>query len=119
MTRAASARLPRARTEGLLIQDLPDEVLVYDRERKTAHCLNHTAALVWRSCDGQTRVSEIAKRLALDEKTDGSGDEMVWHALRQLSRDHLLEEPPSSRRGMTRRQLARTVGAAAAAAIPL
>ena len=44
----SQAILPAAREEGLIIQEMADEVLVYDRERYKAHCLNQTAALVWR-----------------------------------------------------------------------
>src|SRR2546423_15689116 len=42
---------PRARDARLVIQELPDELLVYDLERHRAHSLNRTAALVWRHCD--------------------------------------------------------------------
>jgi hypothetical protein len=55
--------LPKARRNKLVIQELPDEVLVYDQERDKAHCLNQTAALVWKQCDGRTDVPTIAKRL--------------------------------------------------------
>ena len=43
---------PLARKEGLVIQELPVEVLVYDLDRDKAHCLNETAAMVWRKCNG-------------------------------------------------------------------
>jgi len=48
----AGEPLPQARSEDLVIQDIGDEVLVYDLTRHKAHCLNRTAALVWRKCDG-------------------------------------------------------------------
>ncbi len=53
MKREIGKKLPRARKEGLLIQELPEEVLVFDLSTAKAHCLNHTAALVWRRCDGK------------------------------------------------------------------
>ena len=49
--------LPAARTSGLVVRELAEETLVYDEERHRAHCLNRTAALVWRHCDGKTPVS--------------------------------------------------------------
>src|SRR5262249_13807665 len=55
--------LPNARTEMLTTQELADEVLVYDMQRHRAHSLNRTAALVWRHCDGNTPVAEIAQRV--------------------------------------------------------
>ncbi len=43
---------PLARRDGLVVRDLDDETLVYDRERHQAHCLNRTSAAVFRLCDG-------------------------------------------------------------------
>ncbi|HJZ82776.1 MAG TPA: PqqD family peptide modification chaperone [Pyrinomonadaceae bacterium] len=52
-------RLPRARSENLVIRELDDETLVYDMERDEAHCLNQTAALVWQRCDGRTTATRL------------------------------------------------------------
>ena len=115
--------IPRARREGLVIQELPDEVLVYDRERDKAHCLNQTAALVWKYCDGKTTVPTMARQLEQDLNTNGIDEKVVWYALDQLSKDHLLEDnvvPPTLLGGMTRRQMVQVLGVAAAViAIPL
>ena len=35
---------PIARSNGLVVQEMPDEVLVYDLDSNKAHCLNETAA---------------------------------------------------------------------------
>ena len=56
-------QLPAARQAGLVVRELPGETLVYDLENNKAHCLNGTAALVWRRCDGQTTVAELAQTL--------------------------------------------------------
>jgi hypothetical protein len=56
-----NSQFPTARTSGLVVQDVPNEVLVYDLESNKAHCLNQTAAMVWRACDGKTSVPEIAR----------------------------------------------------------
>lgn len=37
--------LPAVRHEGLIVQELSDEVLIYDLDRDKAHCLNPTADL--------------------------------------------------------------------------
>jgi len=113
--------LPKARRNKLVIQELPDEVLVYDQERDKAHCLNQTAALVWKKCDGQTDVPAIASRLT-SELQAPVDERMVWFALDQLGRDSLLETPvmaPAFMSGMTRRQMVRTMGLAAAIAVPV
>ena len=36
---------PIARHAGLVIQEMPDEVLVYDMDSNKAHCLNETGSL--------------------------------------------------------------------------
>src|SRR6266404_8770182 len=112
---------PLARKEGLVIQELPDEVLVYDLERDRAHCLNETAAFVWQRCDGRNSTSQIA--LTLGNQLNCKVDErIVWLALDQLGRNHLLEEqprPPPSMMSVNRRTMVRTLGLTAAVAIPI
>ena len=111
---STNSRLPQARRDGLIVRELPDEVLVYDSEDNKAHCLNQTAAAVWRHCDGETSVSEISYRLAREFSTPVD-EEVVWLALETLGKSGLLEEPvvrPSavSRRDVVKR--AALVGAA-------
>lgn len=121
MKQNALGQTPLARTEGLVIQELPDEVLVYDRQRDKAHCLNQTAALVWKNCDGKTTVTNIAKRLERELKTTVD-ENVVWYALNQLSKDNLLVEnvaPPALLAGMSRREMVRVLGVAAVVAVPL
>ncbi len=49
--------LPLARKNELIIQELPEELLVYDLARHKAHCLNKTSAFIWKHCDGETTVA--------------------------------------------------------------
>ena len=84
--------LPRARQDGVIVRELDDEVLIYDRQRDQAHCLNRTAGFVWRHCDGRTRVMTMARLLAAKEKTPVD-ESVVLLALNQLAERHLLEEP--------------------------
>ena len=112
---------PRARQEDLVIQELPEETLVYDLKRDRAHCLNQTAAFVWRRCDGRTTTSRIAQ--ALKEETKAPVDEkLVWLAIDQLGRNHLLQErltPPPTYAGLNRRDVMRALGLTAAVALPV
>ena len=55
---------PLARNEGLVIKELPDELLIYDTETDRAHCLNETAAFVWLRCDGRKSLAEITRELS-------------------------------------------------------
>lgn len=112
--RAAGAK-PRARADGLVIRELADELLVYDLEAHESHCLNRTAALIWRRCDGQTGASEIARQVA--DKLDSPVDEQaVWFAFGELKRRKLLSEPLpqiADQQRVSRRDLIRRVGMAA------
>ena len=111
---------PRARDEGLVIEELPDEVLVYDLKRDKAHCLNPMAALVWRHCDGETSVAEMVRLLQAELKTPVD-EELVWFALDQLEKSFLLQERQTRRlRGrLSRRELVRRLGLTAGVTLPL
>ena len=84
--------LPKARRENLTVRELPDETLVYDLERHKAHCLNPTAGLVWRHCDGQTTLPQLTAMVRKQLKI-GKAEAVVRLALEQLSRRNLLEQP--------------------------
>src|SRR5262245_34586234 len=110
----ATPTAPQARTEGLVVKALPDEVLVHDLARHRTHCLNGSAAAVWRLCDGQRTPAEIARQLgrALEPRWT---EEAVRLALDQLSRARLLTEPrplPTAAGGVTRRQTLQRLAAA-------
>src|SRR5881296_287170 len=83
---------PRQRRDGLVVQKLPEETLVYDLERHKAHCLEAVAAAVWEACDGRRTVEQIAARAA---KRIGRPvpEEAAWLALRRLGRARLMEAP--------------------------
>ena len=113
--------IPLARKEGLIIKEMPDELLVYDLEDDRAHCLNQTAAFVWQRCNGRTSPREIARLLGQDmnAKID---ERIVWLALDQLADNNLLARqvtPPASFSGLNRRQMVRAMGLAAVVAVPV
>ncbi len=109
------ALMPRARQDELVVEELPDETLVYDLKRHKANCLNRTAALVWQQCDGQTSVAHVAA--LLEEQLATPTDEaVVWMALDRLGRAHLLSEPvtlPADGAQYSRREMLRTLRRAA------
>jgi hypothetical protein len=98
-----AAPLPQARTDNLVIRELDDETLVYDMDRDEAHCLNQTAALVWKECNGKTTATQAARALKkeLDVPVDA---DVIWLAVKQLQRFHLVEtsgkSPSVSRRDL-------------------
>jgi hypothetical protein len=107
---------PRVRKQGLVVTELPNELLVYDLERHKAHCLNPTAALVFKQCDGRKSVEQVARTLG--KELDVAADErLVWLSLDRLARANLLEArptPPLAAERYSRRELVRRVGLAAA-----
>jgi hypothetical protein len=103
-------RLPLAREEGLLVEAVDDELLIFDLETNNAHALNSPAASVWRACDGTRGVKELQSECGLSE------DELRL-ALDQLrERGLLADEPGLSRRAMLRNV---TVAGAAGVALPM
>jgi len=113
---------PCARKENLTIRELSEETLVYDREHGKAHCLNRTAALVWKHCDGQHDLAALAMLLQGELELPAVEAEAAARlALEQLSRRHLLKEPitPLEAERLTRRAALRKIAVATAAALPL
>jgi coenzyme PQQ synthesis protein D (PqqD) len=84
------AVLPRARKSGLVINELEGETLVYDLESDVALCLNQTAALVWKGCDGKTTVAGATGLLVRELHTPVDED-LIWLAMKQLDRLNLIE----------------------------
>ena len=112
---------PQARKEGLVVQRVEDEVLVYDQDRHKAHCLNQTAAAVWKHCDGKTTVDEMAgllgKQLGIPVEKN-----VLEFGLDQLEKAQLLEQPmsrASNGTSISRREVMRRIGIGAAVALPL
>jgi len=103
---------PKARSEGLLCEEAQEELVVYDHEQKRAHRLNRSAALVWRHCDGQKSVADLAALLreSLNPQAD---EDLVWVALDRLDGAHLLEGAitrPTDQVRASRRQAVRKLG---------
>jgi Coenzyme PQQ synthesis protein D (PqqD) len=113
--------LPRARRAQLIVKELANETLVYDEQSHEAHCLNQTAAFVWRHCDGRTSIAMMGRLLEKQAKTKVP-EQLVWSALEQLEKSHLLEGPafrPILMEGMSRRELIRRLGVGAALTLPV
>lgn len=106
--------LPRARRDGLLDETVGEELLLYDQNNHTAHCLSPIAACVWRHCDGERDAAELAE-LA------GTSESLIADALHELREKDLLAAEPqpmqSTIPGISRREAIGRVaryGAAAA-----
>jgi hypothetical protein len=107
--------LPRARRDGILEETVGEELLLYDQDSHSAHCLSPVAACVWRHCDGEHDPTDLAQ-LA------GASERLVVGALHELREKDLLTTEPqlteSAISGESRREAivrAARYGAAAAA----
>lgn len=115
----SSSQIPVARKEGLVVQEMAEEVLVYDLETNKAHCLNQTAAAVWKFCDGKNSVADISKFVSEANGTAAQED-LIWLAIDQLNETNLLENKLSVNFGnQNRREVIKKIGLAAVIALPI
>lgn len=84
--------LPATRPSGLLVEQIADEVVVYDLETKNVHCLSPLAAAVFESCDGRTTPAQAATAASERLDRDVSTDE-VLAAAEQLEERSLFHSP--------------------------
>ena len=100
-----SSDCPRARSEGLITEELDGELLVYDSESNLAHALDPEAAALWRACDGHTDSKALAVCCATTH-------EHVQRTLARLGELGLLEVDQADQDGDTRRDALRKIGIA-------
>ena len=119
------APAPAARSEGLLIEPVGDETVIYDTKSKEAHCLKPLAAIVFDRSDGHATIDEIA-RIAEDRLAKPVDVTEVADAVAQLEGRGLLKSVlvvhtgdqfvAKNGDGVSRREMIRRVGFAGAVA---
>ncbi len=106
-------KLPKARGNNIVVQELKDETLIYDLKENKAFCLNETAGIVFSACNGRTDFDELKKQ-------SGFSDDLIYLTLDELKRQGLIEdEYHSPFAGMKRREVIRKIGFASMIALPL
>jgi hypothetical protein len=111
---------PAARRTRLVLRDLPGELIVYDLDRHQAHCLNRTAACVFRGADGTRSLDDLGALLG-DGFDRAEREAAVRMALDQLASAHLLDPgrlPLEPAGGLSRRSALRRAGLGAALLLP-
>jgi hypothetical protein len=106
--------LPSGRTKGVVVQNLENEVLVYDTASHKAYNLNEIAAIVFNCCDGKTTFNEIITKYNLTA-------EIIYLTLDELKKRNLLENGAnydSPFASLSRREVIRQVGLASMIALP-
>ncbi|MDN3514522.1 MAG: PqqD family peptide modification chaperone [Candidatus Brocadia sp.] len=51
------------RKQGIIIQEIGHETLLYDAQGKTVHVLNPTAKLIWQLCDGAHTAEDMEQTI--------------------------------------------------------
>lgn len=97
------------------MQDLGNEILLYDLKIDKAFCLNETAAIVFRHCDGSTSPADLKLK-----KGDLS-EEVIFLTLDLLEKENLLKvkDYQSPFDGLSRRAIIKKVGLASMVAWPV
>jgi hypothetical protein len=100
---AEGKRLAPVKKKGLVLQNLGDEVIVYDPVSHRAHALNRTAALVFEQLDGKHDIDAVARHVgrALEKPPQRA---LVTAAVNELAAASLLATPVDAlpRRAMLR-----------------
>lgn len=104
---------PEFRKEGLVRTNVGNEIVIYDEERESAHVFDGKAAVVWRHCEGELTVDELAQLLA--EEKSLPHEEALQFTVASISdfwQAGLLKEKPSE--GHDRREFLELAGRVAA-----
>ncbi len=100
--RWTNRKLPVARDEGLLVEHVADEVVVYDVDGKEAHCLSPLPAVVFTHSDGYRTVEQLAEVASVKLGEDVTAERVV-DAISQLEERNLIVGSS----GVSRRQMLR------------
>ena len=102
----------------LIARTIGDELLLFDEETSTAHCLNGIAGEMWMACERESSASEVTE--LLHPRWPDIEEEVVAASLSKLAAAGLLEGTTVQENISTgRRQLIRKLGFAAAVALPI
>lgn len=113
--------IPIARSENIVVQDLPNETLICDLNSNRVFCLNETASEVWKLCNGKNKPADISRKLSKIFDANIT-DDLVWVTLDKLANLELLSEkidvhPYSNFE--TRRSAIKRIGLTSMIALPL
>ena len=106
------------RQKKLIARWIGDELVLYEEETSTAHCLNRIAGEMWMACERQGSAVEVAEFLR--PKWPDIEEKVVWASLSQMATGGLLEETTDQESiSMSRRELIRKLGITTAAVLPI
>lgn len=112
---------PKTRSENIVVQELENEILIYDLMNDKAYCLNKTSAMIWQLCDGKNSVAEMSLNLS-KKLSQPISEDLIWLALDNFKKDNLLEESQQLEikfNGLNRRDVIKKIGFASMIALPI
>jgi hypothetical protein len=116
--------IPVARQKNLLIQEVGNELVLYDQQTNKSHCLNSVAACVWNHCNGQNSVEDIARFLTQELNIPANAGVdirgLVYLSLEELEQYGLIERylsAPTAVATLSRRTVVKTATLAGGFAI--
>ena len=105
--------LPKAKTENMVVQDLGDELLIYNVTTHQAYTLNETSKIVFNSCDGPSNFDDLKRAFKFT-------DDLIHLTLDKLAANDLLEDYHDSHfAGLPRREVIKRIGFASVIALPV
>lgn len=105
-----STPTPRPADE-LLVQEVEDELVIYDLTAEKGHSLNPTAAYIFQQIDGQTSPADLAVQVEDRFEIDRSA-ELVEMTLARLQKANLVEGVVASSASVSRREMLQLAGKA-------
>lgn len=112
---------PLARNSEIVIQEMGEEVLIYDLRSDKAFSFNSTTVKIWQLCNGKNSVADIATKLSV-EFGELVSEDLVLLALKTLQKENLLEVEltfPQAFENISRREIVRRVGLTSLIALPV
>lgn len=108
-------KLPKSRNENILVQNLDNEILIYDLITNKAFCLNETSSKIYQHCDGKTSFDDLRRKYNFT-------DDIIFLALDGLKLETLLDDNSkyiSPFADLSRREVIRKVGLGTMIALPI
>lgn len=101
----------------LIAKNIENELLLFERESNTAHCVNEAAAEIWTACEQPRTAEEVTQFLRL--RKPELNEEIVFECLNRMVDSRLLDAIQPATVCVQRRELIRRAGLVAAALLPI
>lgn len=105
---------PLARKIDVITEQLPGEMVVFDKRNNKVHCLNSIALMVWENANGKRSVGDLA-RIVSAESGNPCDEAVIESAIDQLAEAGLIEEA-NTERLLSRRDVGRKLALAGSCA---